>query len=126
MVVVLGVLLAALPVRFPFEGCVDAGRCLPEGDGSVPDLIGMTVVAARRTLVKNGYGCAIVAEEAGAGPRLVVEQDEEAGSRDPSGRVVRLTVSKPYAEDARYPRDPGDALLGPGCADERGPRGDPH
>lgn len=66
-----------------------------------------------------------MAEEAQAGPRLVAEQDEEAGSRDPSGEVVRLAVSTPRAEDARYPRNPKEALLGPCCADERGSRGDP-
>ena len=94
----------------------------------VPDVVGMTVAEAHLALGRRGYGCAVVAEgdDRGAGPRMVMAQEEEPGSEDPPGQIVRLTVSKPYPRDARFPRDPREGLLPPNCVDARGGYGRPH
>lgn len=115
--------VAARAVALLF-GCAGAGTRGGPGVARdrdpVPDVAGMTVPEAHLRLAGAGYGCAVVAEkDGGAGRRVVTAQRERPGSYDPHGDLVRLTVSKPYPGDARYPRDPDERLLPPNCADLR-------
>lgn len=92
--------------------------------GPVPGVVGMTVPEAHLELGRAGYGCAVVAEgDGGSEQRLVAAQRERPGSYHPRGNLVRITVSEPYPEDARYPRDPRAGLLPPNCIDLRGGHG---
>jgi hypothetical protein len=101
------------------EECPPNALCAPPNEHPVPDVVGMKVPQASRTLSRSGYGCAIWAERKGehaAGPRRVVAQKERPGSKGFEGNLIHLTVSKPYPEGYHYPRK---GLLPPDCVDQR-------
>ena len=88
----------------------------------VPDVVGMTVLAACRELRPSGYRGAVFGEVSGSksGPSRVLAQEPEAGRKGYEGQLVHLTVSKPY---------PAGALeQNPECLDrtEFGPGGRPN
>jgi RTX calcium-binding nonapeptide repeat (4 copies) len=100
------------------EECPPNALCAPPNEHRVPDVVGMTVPEAYRTLSRSGYGCAIWAERSGqqAGPRRVAAQKEKPGSKGFAAQLIHLTVSKPYPEGYHHP---GKGLLPPDCVDQR-------
>lgn len=94
----------------------DAGVWI--GRGLVPNVVGMKMSEASRTLREKAYRCAIWDErDGGKEARRVVDQEEKPG--DNGDGVVRLTVSKPYPDVAGLPKGSGKDLLPPDCIDQR-------
>jgi beta-lactam-binding protein with PASTA domain len=64
----------------------------------VPEVVGLTVLAACRELRTDGYTGAVFGEVGNprSGPSRVVAQKPEAGRKGDEGELVRLTVSRPY------------------------------
>jgi len=82
------------------EGCTNGGTCAGRRPNSkpVPDVVGMSVLAACRELRPSGYRGAVVGEvgDGESGPSRVVAQEPEARHKGHEGQLVRLTVSEPY------------------------------
>jgi len=82
------------------ERCPGANACADAKPNAkpVPDVVGMTVLAACRELRPSGYRGAVVGEVADteSGPSRVVAQVPEAGRKGHEGQLVRIPVSEPY------------------------------
>ena len=89
--------LASLAVLF---GCGEPNAPAKTNPNAnvVPDVVGMTVLAACRELRPSGYRGAVFGEvsDGKSGPSRVLAQEPEAGRKGYEGQLVRLTVSKPY------------------------------
>ena len=102
--------LASLAVLF---GCGEPNAPAETNPNAnvVPDVVGMTVLAACRELRPSGYRGAVFGEvsDGKSGPSRVLAQEPEAGRKGYEGQLVRLTVSKPYPA--------GVLEQNPGCLD---------
>ena len=121
--------LASLAVLFgcgqsntPAESNANAPAETNPNANPVPDVVGMTVLAACRELRPMGYTGAVFGEVGNdkSGPSRVLAQEPEAGRKGYEGQLVRLTVSEPYPA--------GVLEQNPGCLDRTqfGPGGKPN
>ena len=113
--------LASLAVLF---GCGQSNAPAKTNPNAnpVPDVVGMTVLAACRELRPGGYRGAVFGEvgDGRSGPSRVLAQEPEAGRKGYEGQLVRLTVSEPYPA--------GTLEQNPECLDRTqfGPGGKPN
>ena len=88
------------------EECPPEAQCAPKNDRPVPDVLGVPVERACRTLDRSAYSGGIVAVESsdGLGAGRVVAQDPKPGAGYFEGALVHLVVSGPFAVE-ELPRD---------------------
>lgn len=88
------------------EECPLEAQCAPKNDRPVPDVLGVPVERACRTLGRSAYSGGIFAVESsdGLGAGRVVAQDPAPGAKYTLGGMVHLVVSEPFAV-AQLPRN---------------------
>jgi hypothetical protein len=97
------------------EGCPDFGSCdAPTNDEPVPDVVGMKLEEACRTLDRSGYGGVFAGGPVDDPAKLgrVVGQHPPPGSTDFEGRLVHLLVSRSSSDRPLQPP--------PGCVNNPG------
>ncbi len=81
------------------EECPAGAQCAPKNKRPVPDVLGVPVDRACRTLGRSAYSGGIFAIEDGdgVGAGRVVAQDPKPGAKYFLGGMVHLIVSEPFA-----------------------------